>query len=258
MARREDTCKALGNVVLAVLPHIHILSFNSSNISVGETMIDIKRIIEEQLMNDKEEQRREAEPIEFFHASSLGYCDRQIFLTKIHAKTFDVFTRGKMEIGSSIHHRIQHYPEIRELFDVEVPVKIAVEGTSLVIVGSADLVAKDKSVCQDIKSINGLTYVQTRPMAEHIVQVNAYLRALDIINGEIVYVNKTDMNIIVHPFNYNANLFKQTCEKILRVFDALKRFDNNGTFNMDEIPPKCGCFFCNSEQLSPNFERLLK
>lgn len=250
----------MGIIVLVVLSHINILSIYNSDISVGEgaIMIDIKRIIEEQIMNDKEEQRRVQEPIEFFHASSLGYCERQIFLTKIHAKTFDINTRGKMEMGSSVHHRIQHYPEIKEQFDTEIPIKIEIQGTPLFIVGSADLVAKDKSVCGDIKTINGLTYIQTRPMGEHIAQVNVYLHALKIIDGQIIYVNKTDMNMIVHNFQYSDALFEQTCGKVIRVYDALKRFDNNGTFNKEEIPRKCGCFFCNTEQLNPNFEKLLR
>jgi len=220
-------------------------------------MIDIIQLIQERILNEDEQDKRAVEPLESFHASSTGYCARQIFLTKIHAKKFDLNIKGSMEVGSALHHRIQWYPKIKELFDVEVPIKVQIEGSPVFILGSADLVAKDKSLVADIKSINGLTYVSSSPMREHLVQLNVYLKGLGINDGQIVYVNKPNMELAKHDFKYDEKMYQGMCMKLITIYVALKRWDAEGTF--EQIPfSKCGCYFCKSENLDANFGRLLK
>ena len=220
-------------------------------------MIDLKGIIQRKIMNDEEERRRAKEELGSFHCSGLGYCARQIFLNKIHAKYFDLNIKGSMSVGSAIHHYIQWFKDIKDVCEVEVPLKYMIEGSEAFLVGSADLVAKDRSMVCDIKSINGLNYVFASPMAEHIVQVNTYLKCLDIQDGQILYVNKPNMEMVVHNIKYNEVIFQQTIMKVLTVFEALKRWENDGAFN-NPIPFKpCGCWACRNETLHPDIIKLI-
>jgi len=221
-------------------------------------MIDIKKLIEYRIMDDAEQIKRGKEDIESFHASSVSSCARQLFLTKIHAKTFDISIKSKMQIGSAIHSHIQAYQEIRDVFDVEVPVRYQIEGSPAYIIGSADLVAKDKSLLLDIKSIAGLSFVITKAIPEHLVQLNVYMKCLNINDGQILYVAKTDMQMVTHNWKYNEIVFEETCRKIISVYEALKIWENAGAFN-NPIPfEKCKhyCFGCDTEQIKPEFKRL--
>lgn len=223
-------------------------------------MIDVKELIDKQCMDDEEEHKRAKEPIESFHSSSVCYCARQIFLSKIHAKTFDLATKKKMAVGSALHHQIQWYKNIKDNFDIEVPVKYQVEGSPVFLVGSADLVAKDKSCVVDIKSINGFSFVKTAPSQEHLVQLNVYMKCLGISEGQILYVNKTDMDMISHNWKYNELVFEATVRKVLMVYEALKKWENDGAYN-NPIPfPKCksDCFACRTEMLFPEIQKIIK
>jgi hypothetical protein len=223
-------------------------------------MIDIKSLIQSRVQDDAEEIRRAKELPESYHASLLGGCERQIFLTKIHAKEFSLDVKMKMAVGSAIHNHIQSYKEIREVFDVEVPLKYQIKDSPAFILGSADLVAKDLSLVADIKSIASLKYVVVEPIKEHLIQLNVYLNALGLIDGQILYVDKVSMEIVVHPFKSDNLMFEETCKKVIRVYNALKIWETSGAFN-NPIPfEKCQtrCFGCETEQIKPNFQKLLK
>jgi hypothetical protein len=167
-------------------------------------MIDFKELVIKKLTNDAESISRSREGIHIFHPSQVSGCLRSAFLNKLHATTFSVDILGKMATGSSIHGYIESWPEVREVFDIEVPIEYHLEGVEgIYIKGHADLVAKDKTMLGDIKSSATLDYIRSRPSSHHVEQVNLYLKALGIQDGEILYIAKLNFEPLVHKVRYD-------------------------------------------------------
>jgi len=196
--------------------------------------------------------------IERFHPSESGKCERQIFLSKIRAKTFSERIRASMEVGTILHRYVQKLWDIKEFFDIEVQVKTDVPDSKIYFRGNADLVAKDKSVVIDLKAINGLSYVKDNPMTEHIYQLMVYMKGLEIPNGEIIYINKGDLEMVRHKIDLTSEIrLNKAYAKVKAVYEALKIWDAQPRW--DKIPfPKDSCYHCRSEMLDPQFKKLLE
>lgn len=221
--------------------------------------MEIKEIVMKRIMDDAEEIRRSEEPREVFHSSSLGFCERQLFLNKIGVKEWEYNIKSSMQVGSIIHYFIQGLPEVRENFFIEVPIKFQIDGTPIYIVGSADLVKKDRSKIIDIKSAKSLLYLQASPMYHHIPQILMYMKGLGIMEGELLYVDKSNLDMVSHIINFDENLYNETIQKVIRVYNALKEWENAGAFNRPIPFPRCKnkCYFCETEKIKKEFEALI-
>lgn len=219
-------------------------------------MIDFKELVIKKLTHDAESISRSREGINVFHPSQVSGCLRSAFLNKLHATTFSVDILGKMCSGTSIHQYIQSWPEIKEAFDIEVPIEYHLEGVEgIYIKGHADLVAKDKSMLGDIKSSASLDFVRSRPSSHHVEQVNLYLKALGIQEGEILYIAKLNFEPLVHKITYDEEMFQRTISKIKMVYRLLKLWNEKKSVEL--IPKKCSsdCFMCRGEQLTEEFKK---
>lgn len=213
--------------------------------------MDIKQLIKKRILDDGEEKKRLGEPIELFHPSSLGYCRRQIFLSKIGAKDFPQWIRGSMQAGTNLHVWIQSFNEIQDKCLIEHVVNFPIN-EHIFIKGSADLVHKKTGYVWDIKSIKTLSFVYKNPKAEHVEQLNAYLMGLGSKEGEILYLQKSDLEVVSHKVVANLELFSGTKKKIIDVYNNLIRWDKK---EIKYCPfDKCGCYFCKNEQLKPEFK----
>ena len=223
-------------------------------------MINLQELIRKRILNDEVGDIRAIEPIEVFHPSTLGFCERQIFLSKINAKDFDEITKGSMQSGTVLHSWIEHFPELLDSCVIEKPITIQIQGTLAFIKGNADIVTKDNSYVWDIKSTKTLSYLQSSPMSHHIPQINVYMAGLNANEGELLYIEKNTLQTVKHVLAFNKILFEQTCQKIIKVYEALKVWENAGGWN-NPIPfEKCKgrCFFCETESIKPEFLKLMQ
>lgn len=221
-------------------------------------MEDIKTLIEQRILNDAEELERAREIPESYHASSVGFCERQIFLTKLHAKMFGLKEKSEMTVGSCIHYFVQGIKTVKDLFDIEVPIKYQIEGSPVFIVGKADLVLKEFPYVIDIKSSKSLMYLQNSPMSHQVPQLLVYMKCLGADEGELLYIEKATFIMLQHKIKFNQELFDQTCKKVVRVYEAIKKWENDGAFNKKIPFLPCGCYFCRNEILYPEFKKLLE
>lgn len=195
--------------------------------------------------------------IERFHPSSAGFCKRQIFLSKINAKSFPEEVKGAMQVGSIIHDWIQGFREVKNCFDIEKEVKVNLPDSNIYFKGNADLVSKDNSLVIDLKSINGLSFVNAKPMDSHVVQLMVYMYGLGIDSGKIIYINKSNLVMVEHSVKQDDEVLNKTFKKIRDVYYALKQWDEQVIWG--RLPfEKCGCYFCKNEVLDEHFEKLLK
>ena len=213
--------------------------------------MDIKELIKKRILDDKESVKRANEPIEFFHSSSLGYCKRQIFLSKINAKDFAQWIKGSMRAGTNLHNWIQSFQEIKDACLIEQVVKYPIND-KVFIKGSADIVHKQTGYVWDIKSIKTLTFVYGKPKDEHVEQLNSYLFGLGSKEGEILYIQKSDLAVVSHKVTLNVELFESTKKKVMDVYEQLLLWDSKQIKYCPFDP--CSCYFCKNENLKPEFK----
>lgn len=215
----------------------------------------VEEKIKEEVMDDGD-WGKEDRSLERFHPSQAGLCERQIFLRKINAKTFDYHVKGILQLGTIIHDWVQKIEDVLTKYHIEKGVRFDIPESHLYFRGNADLVAKDGSEVIDLKSINGFNWVEGSPMKSHTIQLMVYMKALGISEGKIVYVDKNTLKTLSHDVKIDEDELKEVYAKIERVYQALKKWDSEGKFN--KIPfDKCGCFFCRQEKLKPEFEKLI-
>lgn len=212
-------------------------------------MIDIQKLIKKRVLDDGD-WGKDDEALERFHPSSLGYCRRQIFLSKIHAKQFAEWIKGSMQAGTNLHNWIQAFPEIRKTCFIEKTVKFPLND-KVYIKGSADIVHMKSGHVWDIKSIKTLSYVYRSAKREHVEQLNAYLIGLGSKEGEILYVQKNDLECISHHVDTDVDMFERTKKKVLDVYEQLLLWHAK---KIRYCPfDKCSCYFCKNERLKPEF-----
>jgi len=216
-------------------------------------MLKIADVIKEIILEDTYGKN---DPLELFHPSSSGYCERQMFLNKLGVKEFPEKIRGAMQSGTILHEWIQNIKEVKEDFHIEQTHVLEIPGTKLYYQGKIDLKNKKNDFVIDIKSIANLYFVKLKPMPAHISQINIYMAMAKSQMAEIFYIQKNDLATKSHFLKFNKKLLEETFEKTKLVYEALKMFDNG---NNIIIPfPKCDCYGCKEEKLHPDFEKLIK
>jgi len=215
-------------------------------------MIDITKSIRTRVLEDNYGKN---DPIDLFHPSSAGNCERQIFLSKLGVKLFSEEVRGAMQIGTVIHEWVQDMEEVKDNFFIEQVHVLEIPNTKLYFQGKIDLKDKKTGYVIDIKSIKNLFYAKFKPMTHHVAQINVYMAMANVIKADLVYVQKHNLETKTHTVNFDKILLEETFEKIKRVYEALKNFDQENP----KIPfKKCECYSCREEKLIPEFKKALK
>jgi hypothetical protein len=131
-----------------------------------------------------------------FRASSVGYCERQILLSKLGVKTFDAETQGRFQAGDFIHDWIQENILPRHATKHENQVKVQLGDITLK--GHYDCFDPINEVVYDFKSRSSW-YRFNPPTTRHLDQLEVYMRALGITKGLMVYVSKSDLSVETWP-----------------------------------------------------------
>lgn len=197
------------------------------------------------------ESHRELDP-RVFHASQIGYCERQAYLSKLGLKdTTDAL--GIFKAGTMIHEFVEneasdHLPDRLEF---ETPIENEMDGIRFV--GHADCYDPEHNVCYDFKSRNGW-YNFDPPTQRHLDQMYIYMAALGAREGQVVYISKADpTDLRPYPdggtFEYDGERVAELVTKAKEIRDEILR--NGIATSADEIPfEKCGCWVCDNENLS--------
>jgi len=194
--------------------------------------------------------------LERFNTQDAGFCERQMFLAKIKGKLLGLDVKGNILSNDVISHYIQSIPEVKDKYDINVQVKTNVPNSNVYYSGFAPLVAKDKSEVIDIRPMYGISRVKDFPNKEHIYQVVVWMNGLGIKKGRIVYVNKSDMEVVEHIVDESPIRLQRAFDKASLVYEKLKDWDNKPKW--DKIPiPKDDCWFCKVEVIEPQLKLLL-
>lgn len=217
--------------------------------------IDFGAAVDAALQAERDpESHRELDP-RVFHASQIGYCKRQCYLSKLGLKdTTDAL--GKFKAGTMIHEFMENEASryLPDRLEHETAVENEIDGIRFV--GHADCFDPENGVVYDFKSRSGW-YKHNPPTQRHLDQLYIYMAALRAREGRVVYINKSDpADQRPYPeagtFEYDASRVAELVAKAQEIRDEIIR--NGLPASADEVPfEKCGCWVCDNENLDfPN------
>ena len=204
-------------------------------------MINFNELINGFIKKDMESDKwGEGDTDNTYHASSVGYCPRQMALMKSQLIPPNRTLQGIFYIGKLFHKIIQD--KGKGLGEVEVPIKFNIPDSKLELVGSVDFI--DKENVYDFKTKSSLKYVGSNVSEQHKVQALIYMKATDKKRGSIIYIDKTNFNTTQIAFGYDEDIVQKVFEKIRKFHPIYMNWKNKG-FPLNEIPfKKCGCYIC--------------
>jgi len=175
-------------------------------------------------MNDTEKRvkkllkEREGEYIEekdIFHASMAGMCPRIIYLEKTNPIKPDY----KLEKIFLIGHIFHDFFEENLYKDYECEKRLSFESDGVKISGKADAYNDEEVI--DFKTCKDTKWIY-EPKPEHMVQINIYMKMLNLDSGRLIYIGKTDLDLKEFTVKYDDELFKEILKKLKDVTQKIK------------------------------------
>ena len=198
---------------------------------------------QEELYKRLEKGEHKIRPINTFSCWYAGYCQRQIYLSKLNLKKTPHYVLGAMAVGTAIHHFIEDlFSEIQK----EVPFTFKDKKRDIIVNGYLDGLTKGEVI--EYKSTSSLKYVTEEPKEEHIAQATLYMKGKKRKKATIIYFRKTDFKMISHSIEFDKGLYDSIIDKYADVKEAIKIVPSPRT--EEEVPfMKCGCYLCKNERL---------
>lgn len=160
-------------------------------------LIDVEGAMHNALERDRDdESHRELDP-SVFHASSIGYPTRQVYLSKLGLKHHDAETLARFKIGDWIHEFIED-ALAAEHDHLELEHEVELDVGDVTFVGRCDAYDPVENVVYDFKS-RASWYKFDPPTQRHIDQLLVYMHALGAEFGQVVYVSKKDLEVRTWP-----------------------------------------------------------
>ena len=212
-------------------------------------------------------QRDDVHPLNMIPASSIGYCPRQIVNSKLGLKTIPRPNQAQMFMGSGMHKQLQQHElyqdpkmikfegEVSEWFEDD-------DGDFTYLTGHFDAI-DEQNIIYDIKTTNGLQYVQNDPKDMHVDQLQTYMNlADDVDHGELVYIQRwidkddeeNPMPVVQHGVDKDEDYFEN--ELVPKAHEAREYVEElSEDYLKDEkvdeslLPEKCDSWLCDIEEL---------
>lgn len=221
--------------------------------------INWKQKLEEALQKDSEDHDEHEEDTEdgVFHASWLGYCPRNILLSKQGIKENDAESLGRFMVGTLVHEFMEE--EVSKVLPDHVEMEESIpdiEQGDLTFVGTADAVDHENEVIYDFKT-RANWYKFNPPIDRHIDQLQVYMKAFGYDKAKVVYISKSDMEIKTWPeeeedfIERDNSSYYQLVAKAYEVYDFIQ--DKGGINSVEELNEAfkpCDFYFCGDESLT--------
>lgn len=189
-----------------------------------------------------------------FHPSQLAKCKRQCAISKFGLEDHDTKTLGTFRIGTLIHEWLEVTFEDRTPgVHHEYPVISRHEHPDydgvVEVVGTADVYDEHDGVVYDFKTRGGW-YKFDPPTERHIDQLTLYMDAVGADAGQVVYINKKNLEVRTWPadetFAFDSARHDDLIRKAFEMRETIKAVQ--GIETIDDVPfAPCGCWLCDKE-----------
>lgn len=182
-----------------------------------------------------------------YHASSCGKCLRHRYYQHAEDPQPDKSAYPHFELG----HRLESVflDALKEEFGdryvkTDIPIEIQFDGYR--IVGETDpVVVGENGVPKEIfevKTTTNLKYTRSEPKWTHLCQLHSYMKALDLEESSIVYIQKTDLSTQRHRVEFDPEIWETIDSSTRKLHEAL--LEKNPP---DKQPEEGRDYFCSAE-----------
>lgn len=186
-----------------------------------------------------------------FHPSQLARCKRQATISKYGLETHDTKTLGIFHTGTLIHEWLEdemdgRFPGVHH--EIPIEQEYVTDDGAVVVTGHADVYDEHNGVVYDFKSRGGW-YNFDPPSERHLDQLTLYMDALGADAGQVVYVNKKDLEVRTWPdgdtFAFDPDRRDDLVAKAREIRDGVKGVEIT---SINDVPfEPCGCWLCDKE-----------
>jgi hypothetical protein len=176
----------------------------------------------------------------YFYASDAFKCPRELFYKKRIKKDPDLALLKVFYLGEMIH----------EFYQKNIPgqdeVECKLEDNGIIVSGRIDKIHQDGTIIE-FKSTSAVKYNQDAPKAEHVAQINLYLKIKGEKKGKLVYIDKKSMEEAEHYVEYNEGVFNKTMgifHEVNKCLQANTLPSRVETFDKKKYP----CSYCNYQE----------
>lgn len=201
-----------------------------------------------------------------FHASSIGYCKRQLYLKKTNLSSIDKKGLRIVNIGSQLHYLMEKVVQNNTPEHIKSEISMPeLEINGIKFTGTADAVDQKNGIIYDFKTRGGW-YKFNPPSQRHIDQLQIYMNGFDHPRGQLVYMSRKDMSMKHFPsiedlgtiptndlgkalyVQKNREHVKKLSQKAWEVLELIRDYGIPETEKeLNDIIPKCGCYICQNE-----------
>lgn len=189
-----------------------------------------------------------------FHPSQLARCKRQAALSKFGLEIHDTETLGVFQIGTLIHEWLEEqmsgrFPGVHLEHPIRQEYELPGHHGLVEVVGTADVYDEHDNIVYDWKTRGGW-YKFDLTGERHLDQLTLYMDALDADAGQVVYLNKKNLEVRTWPedstFAFDPDRRDELVAQAFEMREAIK--SANKIEVVDDLPfEKCGCWLCNQE-----------
>lgn len=186
-----------------------------------------------------------------FHPSQLARCKRQATISKYGLETHDTKTLGIFHTGTLIHQWLEQemdgrFPGVHHETTIEQ--EYVTDDGAIVVTGHADVWDEHNGVVYDFKTRGGW-YNFDPPSERHLNQLTLYMDALDANAGQVVYINKKDLEVRTWPerdtFAFDHDRRDELVEKARAIREGVRDVEIETRADVPFAP--CGCWLCGKE-----------
>lgn len=164
------------------------------------------------------------------YPSSAGKCRRQLFLSMLDESTYPPNVRSKFLVGTAIHEILEEkLDEYMDDSDIDFEVSGKLEMGDWHFSGRADVIDRRAGVVTDLKTrASWYHFDSDEPPQKHIDQVLVYMKMFGVEKGQLLYLQKKDLEKKYYPaqdeaFLFDEVRFNEIVEKIEEVRAAAKQ-----------------------------------
>lgn len=189
-------------------------------------------------------------PVGRFEPHHLGDCIRKWYYDWQNAPAEESDPHGIFAVGHFIEEEIAEpwlRAELTPTYEVENAIHVShdIPGTDISIGGSTDPAAVDPDTgdiafLTEIKTTSNLDK-QDGPKQRHLYQLHAYLRALDVGQGYLIYF---DRNELLNPKVFPVTFDEETWEEAVAWMEDANGFATDKTLPPADPPADWLCRYC--------------
>lgn len=204
-------------------------------------------------VNNDGESHVERDP-EVFHPSQLSKCNRQATISKLGLETHDTQTLGTFFVGTLIHEWLEEefagtIPGMHHEIAIETEYEDPSGGDSITITGTADVYDEHRGIVYDFKTRGGW-YRFDPPSDRHLDQLTLYMDALEAQAGQVVYLNKKNLEVRTWPetdtFGFDQGRLDSLLGDAREIRDTIRQ--HGPIAECSQVPfEDCGCWLCDKE-----------